>query len=149
MKNVLSYLIEDTNSCMGKYKKFITNGIAEPLDTVPFHQKAPIRRLSMLDKSIIPESNTHVAVHFVDASKKLPQYSEPHKHNQNEINLILSENSKLKYKILLGNETYMVTSPSTIFIPKGLQHSAQAVSGKGIFVCIILSAKYTSKGEST
>jgi len=32
-----------------------------------------------------------------------------------------------------------VESPSTIFIPKGVKHSAQAISGKGIFVCIILS----------
>jgi len=101
----------------------------------------------MLSKSIIPESNTHVAVHFVDASKKLPNYSQMHQHNHDEINMILSD-SKLTYKVQLDNETYKVTSPSTIFIPKGLQHSAQAVSGKGIFVCIILSSKYTSKGKA-
>lgn len=133
---------------MRKYQKYIKKGIIESLDKVPYHKKAPLKRLSMLDKSMIPESNTHVAVHFVDATKKLPQYSELHKHNQNEINLILSENSKLTYEIHLGDETYKIKSPSTIFIPKGLEHSAQAISGKGIFVCIILSSKYESKGKS-
>ena len=68
-----------------------------------------------------------------------------HEHDHDEINLILSEDSKLTYEIQMDDETYKVTSPSTIFIPKGLQHSAQAVSGKGIFVCIILSSKYSSK----
>lgn len=133
---------------MRKYEKFIKQGIIESLDKVPFHKKAPIKRLSMLSKSMIPESDTHIAVHFVDASKKFPEYSQIHEHDHDAINLILSENSQLTFKVQLGDETYNVTSPSTIFIPKGLQHSAYAVSGKGIFVCIILSSTYSSKGES-
>ena len=130
---------------MGKYRKFIKRGITEPLGTIPFHKKAPIKRLSMLSKLIIPESNTHVAVHFVDASKKLPQYSQLHKHNRDEINLVLSEDSKITYEVQIEDEIYKVTSPSTIFIPKGLRHRAEALSGKGIFVCIILSSKYSSE----
>ena len=128
-----------------KYQNLIKKGINESLEKIPFHKKAPIKRLSMLSKSIIPESNTHIAVHFVDASKKLPEYSQLHKHNHDEINLILSESSKLKYQIQIEDESYTVTSPSTIFIPKGLRHSAQAISGKGIFVCVILSDKYSSQ----
>ena len=133
---------------MGKYQRFIKQGIIESMDKIPFHKKAPIKRLSMLDKSIIPESNTHIAVHFVDASNNLPEYSELHKHNHDEINLILSEESKLTYNVQLGDEKYKVSSNSSIFIPKGLSHSAQALSGKGIFVCIILSSNYSSKGKS-
>ncbi|MGI9566854.1 MAG: 2-isopropylmalate synthase [Nitrosopumilus sp.] len=128
---------------MKKYRKFIKRGIIESLDKVPFHKKVPIRRLSMLNKSLIPESSTHVAVHFVDASEELPRYSQLHQHNYDEINLILSEHSKLTYEIQLDHEKYKVSSPSTIFIPNGLQHSAQALSGSGIFVCIILYSKYS------
>jgi len=124
---------------VNKYQKFIKKGVIESLDNVPFHGKAPIKRLSMLSKSLIPTSNTHIAVHFVDASKDLPKYSKLHKHNHDEINLILSEDSSLTYEIQLEDESYEVTSPSTIFIPKGIKHSAQAISGKGIFVCVILS----------
>jgi quercetin dioxygenase-like cupin family protein len=98
----------------------------------------------MLSKALIPQSNTHIAVHFVDASKNLPKYSKLHKHNHDEVNLILSEDSPLTYEIQLEEESYKVNSPSTIFIPKGIKHSAQAISGKGIFVCIILSNNYTS-----
>ncbi len=132
---------------MEKYRKFIQSGIKESIDTIPFHKKAPIKRISMLNKSMIPESNTHVAVHFVDASRKLPQYSQMHKHNHDEINLILSEDSKLTYEVQLEDEKYKVYSPSTVYIPKGLRHSAQAVSGKGVFVCIILSSRYSSNGK--
>lgn len=129
---------------MGKYEKFIQKGVDEPLENIPFHGKAPIHRLSMLSKNHVPQSDTHIAVHFVDATKNLPKYSKMHKHNHDEINLILSENSKLEYEIQLEDEKYNVLSPSSIFIPKGMNHSAQAISGKGIFVCIILSDDYES-----
>jgi len=117
----------------------------QSLGKVPFHKKAPIKRLSMLSKDLIDGSNTHIAVHFVDTFKNLPKYSVLHKHNHDEINLILSETSKLTYEIQLEDEIYKVTSPSTVFIPKGLKHNAQAISGRGIFVCIILSDDYSSE----
>lgn len=104
---------------MKQYGKFIKKGINEPLSKVPFHGKAPIKRRSMLSKELIPESDTHIAVHFVKSnSKKLPDYSKLHQHNYDEINLILSEDDKLMYQIQLGDENYRVSSPSTIFIPK-------------------------------
>jgi len=123
---------------MKRYQKFIKKGVNEPLAKVPFHTKAPIKRLSMLSKKLIPKSNTHVAVHFVNSKKKMPEYSVLHKHNHDEINLILSEGGKLTYEIQLEDEIYKVTSPSTVFIPKGTTHKARVISGKGIFVCIIL-----------
>ena len=110
-----------------------------------FHTNVPIKRLSMLSKKLVPTSNTHVAIHLVDYKhKKLPEYSFLHKHNADEINLIISENNKLKYEIQLDDEKYKVSSPSTVFIPKGVKHKARFLSGKGIFVCIILSGKYTT-----
>ena len=123
---------------MKRYQKFIKKGVNEPLSKVPFHSKAPIKRLSMLSKKLIPKSSTHVAVHFVNSKKKIPEYSVLHKHPHDEINLILSDNGKLTYEVHLEDEVYKVTSPSTVFIPKGVRHKARVISGKGIFVCIIL-----------
>jgi len=130
---------------MNRYKKFIKKGVSEQISKIPFHNYAPMKRLSMLSKKRLPSSNTHVAIHFVNGNhKKMSEYSMLHKHNADEINLIVSENSKLKYEIQLDDETYKATSPSTVFIPKGVRHKAIFISGKGIFVCIILSGKYKS-----
>ena len=123
---------------MKRYQKFIKKGVNEPLSKVPFHRKAPIKRLSMLSKKLIPKSSTHIAVHFVNSKKKIPEYSVLHKHSHDEINLILSEGGKITYEIQLEDEFYKVTSPSTVFIPNGVRHKARVISGKGIFVCIIL-----------
>jgi len=123
---------------MKRYQKFIKKGVNESLSKVPFHRKAPIKRLSMLSKKLIPKSSTHIAVHFVNSKKKIPGYSVLHKHGHDEINLILSERGKITYEIQFEDEFYKVTSPSTVFIPKGVRHKARVISGKGIFVCIIL-----------
>ena len=130
---------------MCKYKKYITKGIHEPLSEVQFHKKAPIKRISMLSKKTIPESKIHAAVHFVDAiDKKISKYSILHKHNVDEVNMILSQNDKLVYEIQLDDEIYKVSSPVTIFIPKGVNHRADVISGSGFFVCLIMSNKYNT-----
>jgi len=115
---------------MNRYKKFIKKGVSEQISKIPFHNKAPIKRPSLLSKKRLPSSNTHIAIHFVNGNhKKMSEYSILHKHNADEINLIVSENSKLKYEIQLGDETYKVSSPSTVFIPKGVRHNAYFISG--------------------
>lgn len=128
---------------MRKYKKYITKGIHEPLSKIQFHKKAPIKRISMLSKKTIPESKIHAAVHFVDAiDKKISKYSILHKHDVDEVNILLSQNDKLVYEIQLDDEIYKVSSPVTIFIPKGVKHRADVISGSGFFVCLIMSNKY-------
>lgn len=127
---------------MHRYKKFISKGITEPLSKVPFHSKSPVKRTLMLGKKIIPNSNIHLAVHHVEANKKISKYSMLHKHDVDEVNLILSHDNKLIYEIQLGDEVYKVKSPATIFIPKGVNHRADVVSGNGFFVCLIMSNKY-------
>ena len=130
---------------MLRYRKFVKKGINQPLYCVPFHNNAPIKRISMLSKTLIPEAKMHIAVHFVDTKgKSISEYSKPHKHNFDEINLILSENGKITYEVQLEDEIYRVSSPSTVFIPKGTLHKAKVLSGKGLFVCIIKSSKYKS-----
>jgi hypothetical protein len=129
-----------------KFSKYIVQGKIEPIHKIPYHTKAPIRRLSMAGKTLLPSARTHLAVHFVDATKrKIPEYTRFHKHNYDEINLIISEKSKLVYKIEIENESYTVTSPATVFIPKNTLHKANVISGKGIFVCMIKSSKYRTR----
>ncbi len=131
---------------MKKYQKYIQRGVIEPLAKIPFHRKSPIKRLLMLDKTSVPESDIHIAVHYIKSlPKKILKYSELHSHDCDEVNLILSEDDKLTYKIQFEDEIYKVTSPATVYIPKSVRHSAEVLSGKGIFVCIVLKGKHKSK----
>lgn len=131
---------------------FIKKGIVQQLQNIPYHKKAQLKRILMQDdhtfpdiKKILPGSNFHIAAHIVTKlPKRIPNYVEPHAHNCDEINLILSEKGKLKYKITMDDETYIVSSPSTVYIPRGTVHTAQVLSGHGIYLCIIMSKTYKS-----
>lgn len=124
-----------------KYLKYIKRGIVQPLSTLPFHHKAPFRRLLMLNKEMVPNAVNYIAAHFIeDIPNK--NYTSFHKHDYDEINLIFSEKSKLVYNIYFEDEIYRVVSPATVFIPKGVRHRAEAILGKGIFVAILANGKY-------
>lgn len=133
-----------------KYKQLIKKGLFSPLHKVPFHAKAPLKRYLMQDhgtfphlKKITPGSNYHIAAHIINKLPgKIPEYCDAHAHNCDEINLILSENGKLVYDVILDDEKYVVSSPATIYIPKGVRHKVQVKSGHGIFIAIVMSKEY-------
>lgn len=92
---------------------------------------------------MVPKSDTRVSVHFIDElPEKIASYCDLHQHDFDEINLIISENDNLVYRIQLEDEVYLVQSPSTVFIPKGVRHSSEVVSGKGLFICITMQGAY-------
>jgi len=133
-----------------KYEKLIKKGLNSPLGNVPFHGCAPLERFLMQNNETFPEiresspgAKYHIAVHIIDQlPKEVPEYVDFHAHNCDEINLILSENSTLTYQVLLDDEEYTVSSPATIYIPKGVKHKIWAKEGRGIFIAIVMSEEY-------
>ena len=130
---------------MKRYKHLIRGGIVKSLETVAFHggEKAPLKRIVMIDKKKINEKGVRIVVHIIKKTpKKIRDYCELHRHKYDEINLILSEKGKLIYRIQIENEVYIVKSPASVFIPKGIKHSANVLSGEGIFVADIFVSPY-------
>ena len=111
----------------------------EKLDNIPFHSN--VNQLVRLVAKDIP---FHVAVHQIKCANDFPsEYVKPHKHDSDELNLILAENgNELTYSIEIDGNVSEVKSPSFIWIPKGKLHSANVIKGSGTFVCIILQEEY-------
>jgi hypothetical protein len=102
-----------------------------------------IVRHSFLEKEYINGKSFHIASHTINDSyhhKKEWIYSRSHKHDFDEINMFISEKSTLKYKLELDGKEEEISSPSLIFIPAGITHRGEPVSGTGIFLCIYLDA---------
>lgn len=133
-----------------KYQHLIKKGEVSPLGKVPFHKDAPLKRLLMQDHGSFPEiahqstgCNYRIAVHLVDKlPDEVPEYVDLHAHDCDEINLILSEKGELTYYVVFEDEEYIVSSPATIYIPKGIKHKAWAKQGQGTFIAIIMSQEY-------
>ena len=128
---------------MKKYAALISKGVVSPLETVKCHHKAPLKRRVMLQRDAVTGAGIKVVLHQISKlPKKIPSYCDPHIHEFDEINLILSDAGTLKYRIVLGDETFVVRSPSTIYIPAGLRHSAEVLSGKGTYVTVLMTSAY-------
>lgn len=124
-----------------RYSELISPGALRGLQDIPFHDDGPLTRWLMAGAEIHPGSQTHVAVHRVEAVPAAPRvYCDVHEHTVPELNLILPT-TQLTYEIVLGEERYEVQGPASIFIPAGLRHSANVRSGSGFFVAIVLGVQ--------
>ena len=111
------------------------------LESIPFHDEGPLVRRLLAGGDIHPGAQTHVAVHRVDGVRDADRdYCDVHVHTVAELNLFLPI-TELVYDVVLGEETYEVEGPASVFIPAGLPHSANVRSGTGFFVAIVLGVQ--------
>jgi len=102
------------------------------LSTVPFHRDSPA-----ITRLIADRFPMHLAIHEVRTVTQSPEpYTLPHVHDdEDEINIILST-GYLKYSIMLADEYHTVTANSSIYIPRGMLHSANVIGGFGFFITL-------------
>lgn len=123
---------------MAKFAQYIQEMTEENLDSIPFHNNS-----EGIERIIAKNFPQHMAVHRIKNINDMPsKYVKEHQHEAVEINLILGEKDELEYRIQLGNEVYTVRSPSAIWIPSNVPHSANVNKGSGYFVCLIMEDKY-------
>jgi hypothetical protein len=128
---------------LGKHQALISPGIAQPLDSIPFHADGPLRRRLLAGQGLHPDANWHVAVHELRAVARQSDrdYCVPHAHTCDELNLLLSF-GRLVMRVDLEEESYVVQAPASIFIPAGLLHSANVIEGSGFFVALLPQGNY-------
>lgn len=132
---------------MPHHRRTLAEGISvtrgEPRIHLPHHGALPYERLELVSNKFFPGSDIHIAVHYVeDAKNQKHSYAEVHDHNVDEINLILSTGEEpLTYRILTHDSEFEVEGPAAVYIDRGTPHAAEALSGSGIFVCIVRKGK--------
>lgn len=106
------------------------NMLEAPLSSVPFHNDTP-----SITRYFAKDFPVHLAVHEVSAIRHTPvEYTLPHVHEDtHEVNIILSK-KYLRYRIVLGRDEYIVDANTSIWIPRGMMHSANVLEGEGMFV---------------
>ena len=84
-----------------------------------------------------------IALHTIKLlPKEIPHYCDLHWHDFDEINIILSEDGSLVYTVQLDDEIYTLKAPTTVYIPKGIKHKSEVVSGKGMMITINFTGEY-------
>jgi hypothetical protein len=122
----------------------ISRGRIEALNFVPFHANgsAPVSRRVVTGAGLHEATGKHIVYHEIrDVPPALRSYCEPHVHDCDEINIIISD-SELSYLIRLGDDTFVVNAPATVRVPAGVVHSANVIAGTGYYIAIVDTTNY-------
>lgn len=114
----------------------ISKNILSSLDTIPFHN-----HIDSIERFVPEKFPIHLAIHKINDMQGTPvDYCDLHSHDDiTEVNLIIGDPNALIYRIQLDDEVYEVKSSSSIWIPPGIKHSANVISGTGYFVVFRLA----------
>jgi len=131
----------------GQYTRFLISPEERPTSEIPYHyDTAPGIRRVFLEKKLLPETDAYVIVRTAKNVKPdQPDYIDFHTHNVSSIYLFMGEDDGLKglrAVVMIGNETYEVASPATVYIPKGVPHTSRLIDGSGHFTHIVLGGDY-------
>ncbi len=124
----------------------ISRGCVEPLHFVPFHANgtAPVSRRVLAGAGVHESLGKHMVSHEIrNVAAERRSYCEPHVHDCDEINILLSD-SYLSYEICLGDEAFVVNAPATIHIPAGVVHSANVIEGSGFYIAMVDTPNYSA-----
>ena len=123
-----------------------TKFFREPLNVIEGHLKLPDMGIDRLVASGLP---VHIAVHKIDLETKQEVYCTPHSHgDEDELNIIINDNeSELSYRFIIDENDFTYSAPACIWIPSNKMHSANAVKGRGTFICIRFPSGVLEKDE--
>jgi hypothetical protein len=130
-----------------RYGALISHGVVEELSLVPFHNRdqAPLTRRVLSGASIHDGLDRRIVAHELrEVRAESRRYCAPHVHDFAEVNILLSM-TQLRYEIRLGDETYFVDAPASIYVPAGLVHSANVLEGSGFFIALLDTATYSAR----
>jgi len=104
---------------MNKYEQCILKELPHLIEVEGHHEKAPF----WLTGEMFPEVKIRIAAK--DCSKLVNKpHADPHRHDVPEIYMAITEYpGDMKLEICIEDETYVVESPCTVFIPAGASHS--------------------------
>lgn len=119
-----------------------------PLVARPLSSQSRYRDIPELRRLEATGAPTHVVVHHIDdeAAAEARDYCDVHAHPFAELNLVLGDPGELTFAIVLGDEVIEAVSPTTVWIPAGVPHSANLRSGRGTFVVVYLTAPQPEPG---
>lgn len=109
-----------------------------------YHRNGPGTRWVLMDHRIDPRSTFYVIQRFFQNNEP-EKHVDRHTHHCDSVFLFWGDGingSGLTCCVQIGEEEKIVTSPASIFIPAGVEHSYYYIEGNGIYTNIVLAPEY-------
>lgn len=112
------------------------------------HRKGPGDRFVLVDDRFVSGAGQYCI------ARRIPRMADygaghvdSHVHHCDSLFVFLGADDNyqgLSVEVQLGEETFAVQSPSSVFIPAGVRHSYQVVDGEGTYLNYVLAGDYNS-----
>ena len=123
-----------------KYEGYVVS-FPKIVDHLPKH--APGKYAMLMSNELVPEADFYI----IGGTMKRIHQAEPiekHTHDESEVYLFLGEKGVLEVEVELEDEKYTITSPGSVFVPKGVSHlfRYKRMDGPATVVAIVRSGEY-------
>lgn len=129
------------NKQKGKYSHLVLKVAAESAAKLTKHTKGPGKRYVFSDHNNNPNGEVYSIVREVKDVSGPRQHVEPHFHSVDSLCMFLGDAEKMKglqVEVQVDDEKYVVDSPASIYIPKGVNHTYRFIKGSGKYINIVL-----------
>jgi len=138
---------------MGTYEHLI---VRKPINVneLPDHDFSQVIPYPVLmGKELVPEANAWALYLYIktitqemkDIAIKMDRAT-PHKHDFDEMYLMIGDEKAITFEVMLGDETYQVSTPAAVYIPKGTAHAIRpvdaTVGATGGLIPVCLNGEY-------
>jgi len=130
------------------YEHLIVKPFIKSAKELVHHREGQGIRYVFLDERIINETSLYTIVRKVDNLQEDEiSHVDAHAHNCDSAFLFIGNKENLEgliSEVTLEDEKYLIKSPASVFIPKGLKHSYRFIEGSGYYTNIVLSSNYNN-----
>jgi len=113
-----------------------------------YHRHGPGHRHVMLDSRFVPDCRCYCIIReVVEIQANEQPHVDSHRHTVDSVFLFVGNEigmTGLSVRVMLKNKWFNVNSPASVFIPGGMEHSYEFVSGSGKYINFVFSEDYNS-----
>lgn len=99
-------------------------------------------RYVFADHNNNPNGNIYAIVRTVENVERPDPHVDKHAHDVDSLFMFLGDNKDLtglRAEVVLGDETHVVDSPTSVYVPSGVEHTYRFVKGSGKYINIVLA----------
>ena len=125
-------------------KKYEHCIVSKPKIIDEFEAHVPGKYQIMMDSQLVPGADFFVAGGIHHKIYQSEPISYKHSHEESEVYLYISKKGDAEVEVELEDETYRLTTPCAVYVPKGVKHTYRyiRIDGPLTVVAIVRSGEY-------
>lgn len=124
-----------------KYDRLILPVVCRSATELKKHEAGVGTRYVFSDGKNNPGGKVYSILRIVKNVERPPQHVGIHRHSVDSLWMFVGDNDDLtglEVEVVLGEKTYTLDSPASVYIPRNVEHTYRFIKGSGKYINIVL-----------